>query len=266
MVLVVLLPLAHRELENGACYTAEEDRFLHAVFLGVSQVREQGTVEYALDLLRPVLLGLSCGEVPLQERYSVLLGVVAVRGVVLLVVAALNVSVDDVGHVPYVLVGNYGLVDLPVILHAQSPHYGDQGYGGRCDRHGDRDHAVLLLLHQRQGAVSFPLGEDLRDLHGGAIFLIVLDHDPVGGKVLQSDEHPLRASDYEVSSGVHGVFLPLYQEFIILLIGQLALLVLLHDILVEVAALGPDHHGQVAYVHPLRLLLDPVLDDREVNE
>ncbi len=265
MVLVVLLPLAHGELENGACDTPEEDSLLHAVFLGVSQVREQGTVEYALDLLRPVLLRLSCGEVPLQERYCVLLGVVAVGSIVLLIVTALDVGIDDVGHVPHVLVGDYGLVDLPVILHPQRPHYGDQGYGGRGDRYGDRDHAVLLLLDQGQGAVPFSLGEDLSNLDGGAVLLIVLDHDPVGGKILQRYEHPLRPSDYEVPSGVHRVLLPLYQELVVLLIGHLALLVGFHHAPVQIAAFGPDHHGEVAYANPLRLLLDPVLYDCEIN-
>ena len=264
VVLVVLLPLAQGQLQDGTRDASEEDGLLHAVRLGVSEVGQQGPVEDALDLLRPVLLRLTGGEVPLQEQDGILLCVVTVGCVGLLVERGLDVGVDDVRHG---LVGDDGLEDLLVGLHPQGLHQGDERDGSGGDGHGDHDHAVLLLLYEREGAVPVLLGEHLGDLDGGAVLLVVLDHDPVGGQVLECDQDPLGSSDDEVSSGLPGVLLLLDELLDVLGVGEGALEVLLDDLPVEIASLGPDHHGEVSDVDPLvplgHLLLDPVLVDLE---
>ena len=201
--------------------------------LGVSEVGQQGPVEDALDLLRPVLLRLTGGEVPLEEQDGVLAGVVPVGGVGLLVEGRLDVGVDDVGHR---LVGDDGLENLLVGLHPQGLHEGDERDGPGCDGDGDHDHAVLLLLHEGEGAVTVLLGEDLGDLHGRTVLLVVLDHHPVGGEVLKRDQDPLGSADDEVSSRLPGVLLLSDELLEVLLVGDGVLEVPLHDLPVEVAA------------------------------
>ena len=264
VVLVVLLPLPEGQLQDGAGDAPEEDRLLHTVGLGVPEVRQQRPVEDALDLLGPVLLRLTGGEVPLEEQDGVLLGVVPVGGVGLLVERGLDVGVDDVGHR---LVGDDGLEDLLIGLHPQRLHQGDERDGTGGDGHGDHDHAVLLLLNEGEGAVSVLLGEHLGDLDGGTVLLVVLDHDPVGGQVLERDQDPLGSADDEVSTGLPGVLLLLHELVEVLGVGECALEVPLDDLAVEVAAFGFDHHREVPDVDPFlalgHLLLDAVLVDLE---
>ena len=266
VVLVVLLPLAERELEDGAGDTSEEDRLLHAVRLGVTEVGQQRAVEDGLDLLRPVLLRLAGGEVPLQEENGVLLGVVTVGCVGLLVERGLDVGVHDVGHR---VVGDDRLEDLGVGLHSEGLHQGDEGDGTGCDGDGDHDHAVLLLLDECEGAVSVLLGEDLGNFDCRAVFLVVLDHDPVGCEVLERDQDPLGTSDDEVPSGLPGVLLLPDELRGVLGVGEGVLHVPLQDLPVEVAAVGLDHHGEVPDVDPFLalgdVLLDAVLVDLEVD-
>ena len=137
VVLVVLLPLPEGEFEDGLGDTSQIDRFLHAVLFGVSEVRKQGTVEDGLDLLDPVLLGLSGGEIPLEVQQRILGGVVSGQDLVgrrrrglghgqtglgVDVEGAFDVGVDDVGHS---VVGDYGLVDVGILLHTEGLHKGD---------------------------------------------------------------------------------------------------------------------------------------------
>jgi len=174
--------------------------------------------------------------------------------------ALLDVGVDDVGHVRD---AHDGIVDLLVVLHPQGLHKDDQGDLSRGGRDGDHEDAVLLLLHQGEGAVTLLLREHLRHLQLGAVALVVLHHNPVGGEVLKGYQHPLRPSDDEVTAGVSGVLPELDELLLVLGFGQLPLL--FHALLEKVAALGPEHDGKVADVHLLRLLLYAVLDDRELQ-
>ncbi len=260
VVLVILLPHPDAELEDVAGDPAQEVGLLDAVLLGVAQVGQQRAVDDRLDLLLPVLLGLSGGELALQEGDGIFGGEYAVWRVQLLVVTLLDVGVHDVGHLRN---AHDGVVDVLVVLHVQRLHQGHQGdlTGGGGD--GDHEDAVLLLLHQGEGAVALPLREYLGHFELGAVALVELDHDPVGGEVLQGDEHPLGPADDEVSAGVGGVLRSFHELPAVLLIGQLTLL--LHVLPVEVAALGAEHDRKVSQVDLLRLLLDAVLYDGEVQ-
>ena len=158
--------------------------------------------------LTPVFLCLAGSELALQVEDRVVGGEDAVWRVELLVLAFLDVSVNDVGHV---VGGDDGVVDLLVVLHAQGLHQGHERDLSRGRGHGHHEHAVALLLHQGQGAVPFLLREYLRDLQLGAVALVELDHDPVGRQVLEGDQDALRAADDEVSAGVHRVLAGLQQ-------------------------------------------------------
>ena len=267
VVLVVLLPHAEAELQDGAGDASEEDGLLHTVVHGVSEVGQQGPVEDPLDLLGPVLLGLTGGEVPLEEQDGILGGVESVGRVGLLVERRLDVGVDDVGHA---LVGDDGLVDLLVLLHPQGLHQGDEGDASGCHGDGHHDRAVLLLLDEGERTVSVLLGEHLGDLHGGAVLLVVLDHHPVGGEVLESDQDPLGPSDNEVSSGLAGI-LPLPDELVlVLVIGERTVLEPGHHLAVQIASRGLHHHRKVSDVDPALVLghldLRPVPVDIEPDE
>ncbi len=247
MVLVVLFPLPEGELEDRAGYAAQVDGLLHAVLGRVSQVGEQRVVEDALDLLGPVLLGLPCGEVPLEEQDGVLGRVIAVGRVRLLVEGRLDVGVDRIGHrvvrddrFEYLLVG----------LHAKRLHEGDEGNGARCHGDGHHEHSVLLLLDEGQGAVAFPLGKHLGGLHGRSVFLVVLDHDPVGRQVFERYQGPLGPSDYEVPSGLLGVLLVRDKRVVVFFLGEAVVEPEAHDVPVEVASPGLDHHRHVSDPDP----------------
>ncbi len=260
VVLVVLLPHPDAELQDVAGDPAQEVGLLDAVLLGVAQVGKQGAVDDRLHLLLPVLLGLPGGELALQVCDGVLGGEDAVWRVQLLVVALLDVGVHDVGHLRD---AHDGIVDVLVLVHPQGLHERHQrdlpGGGGN----GHHEDAVLLLLHQGKGAVALLLREDLGHLQLGAVPLVELDHHPVGGQVLEGYEHPLGPAGDEVSARIGRVLSGLHELPAVLLVGQLALL--LHVLLVKGAALGAEHDGKVAEVDLLRLLLDAVLDDGEVQ-
>ena len=264
VVLVVLLPVLEGELENGFGDTAEEDGLLLPGVLGVSQVGEQGAVQDGLDLLGPVFLCLTGGKVPLEVCDGILLGVESVGQPVLGVEGVLDVGHDGELHG---VVGTDGVVDLFVGFHSECFHEGDEGDLLGDDGDGDHQGSVLLLLHLGQCTVSLFLGEDLGGLHGGTVPLAVLDHDPVGGEVFKGDEDPLGSSDDEVSSGLAGVLLLIDEVLLVLLIGELAVLGLVDDLPVQVASVGPDHHGDLSDVDPLvgQILLHSVLVDLEVD-
>src|SRR6266545_3019509 len=122
---------AEGQLEDGAGDAAEEDRLLDPILAGVSQVREKAAVEDRLDLLDAILLRLARRELLLEVVDRVVPREDAVRRVVLLVLALLDVRVDDVRHLGS---GDDRVVDVLVLLHAERLHQDDQrdlARGGR---------------------------------------------------------------------------------------------------------------------------------------
>jgi hypothetical protein len=154
VVLVVGLPVAEGKLQNGAGDASQEDGLLVPGARGVAQVGQQAAVEDALDLLGPVLLGLARGELLLQVVDGVFCALDPRRGVELGVQGLLEVGVQDVGHG---VLGDDGVVDLAVVLHAEGLHEDDQGDLARGGGDGHDQDAVLLLLHQGEGPVALAL-------------------------------------------------------------------------------------------------------------
>ena len=223
-------------------------------------MRQERPVDDALDLLRPVLLGLARGELALEEQYRILGGEYPVRRVQLLVLTLLDVGVNDVGHLR---IGDYGLVDLLVALHPECLHEHDQRYLAGC--RGDRydQHAILLLFHEGQRAIALPLREDLGDMQARAVPLVELDHHPVRGEVLQRYQRALRPTDDEVAAWVAQILAHHREESVQLLVGGLAVEV--QVVPMQVALLGLDHDRKAADVHLLGFPLDPVLNDGELE-
>src|SRR6059036_3633718 len=260
VVLVVLPAHAEGQLEDRAGDPSEEDRLLNPVLAGVAEVREQRPIEDRLDFLDPIFLRLARRELLLEVVDRVVSREDPVRWVDLLVLALLDVRVDDVGHLGR---RDDGVVDVLVFLHAQGFHEDDQRDLPGGGRHADDQLPVLLLLHQGEGAVPLFLGEDLRDLDLAAVALVEFDQDAVRGEVFERDQGPRRTADDEVPARVVRIFAHLDELPLVLVGGELPFR--LHVLFVEETPLRLDHDREVADVDPLRLPLDAVLDDREVE-
>src|SRR2546422_492429 len=260
VVFVVLPAHAEGQLEDGAGNATEEDRLLDPVLAGVAEVREERPVQDRLDFLDPIFFRLARRELLLEVADRVVPREDPVRRVDLLVLALLDVRVDDVGH----LGRRYdGVVDVLVLLHAQGFHEDDQRDLPGGGRHADDQLPVLLLLHQGEGAVPLFLGEDLRDLDLAAVPFVEFDEDAVRGEVFERDQGPLGPADDEIPAGVVRILAHLDELALVLVGGELPFR--LHVLLVEEAPFRLDHDREVADMHPLRLPLDTVLDDREVE-
>ena len=267
MVLVVDAPHSERDLEDRTGHTAEVDGFLQTVRGGASQVGEQVVVEDVVDLLDPVLLGLTLRQRLLEVLVGVLGGVESIGLVGGSVHGPLDVGVDDWDHP---LVGDDGVVDVRIRLHPQRLHEGDQEDAVPCGRELYVQGvvlellvvlAVLLQLDDGLRAESVLLGEDLCGNGLGLGLLAVLDQHPVGSQVLERDQDPLGTADDEVSSGIPGVLLDLAEVVVVLLVADLLeSQPVLDDVPVEAASPGFDHHGEVADLDALGEELGRVLD------
>ena len=252
--------MAEGEFQNGSGDAAEEDRLLDAVLAGIPEVRQETPVQDRFDLLDSVFLRLARRELLFEIADRVVPRKNTVRRVDFLVLAFLDVCVDDVRHLGR---GDDRDVDVLVFLHAQGLHEDDQRNLAGRRRDGHNELPVLLLLHQGEGAVPFFLREHLRDLDLAAVPLVELHEDAVRGEVLQGDQAALRPPDDEVSAGIVRILAHLDELALVLVDGEFTLR--LHVLLVEETPFRLHHDREVPDVDPLRLPLDAVLDDREVQ-
>src|SRR5439155_15736830 len=142
VVLVVLLPFAEMEFEDGPRDPTEEDGLLDPVLPRVAEVGEQGAVEDRFDLFRPVFLRLPRREFLLEVVHRVVAGEDPTRRVQLLVLALLDVRVHDVRHLRN---GDDGVVDLLVLLRAEGFHQDDERDLAGGGRDGHDEHPVLFI-------------------------------------------------------------------------------------------------------------------------
>ena len=224
-------------------------------------MRQQGPVQDRFDLLDPVLLRLPRRELLLQVANRIVPREDPVRRVDLLVLALLDVRVDDVRHLGR---RDDGVVDVLVFLHAEGLHQDDQRDLARRGRDAHDELAVLLLLHEGEGPVPFLLREHLGDLDLAAVPLIELDQHAVRREVLEGDQGPLRPSDDEIAARIERILLGVLDQLAAVLVDR-QLPLGLHVLLVEEAPLRLHHDREVPDVNPFRLPLDAVLDDGEVQ-
>src|SRR5216117_3160709 len=184
-----------------------------------------------------------------------------VRRVDLLVLALLDVRVDDVRHLRR---GDDRVVNVLVLLHAEGLHQDDQRDLARRGRDAHDELAVLLLLHEGEGPVPFLLREYLGDLDLAAVPLVELDQHAVRREVLEGNQRPLRPSDDEIAARIERILLGVLDQLAAVLVDR-QLPLGLHVLLVEEAPLRLHHDREVPDVDPLRLPLDAVLDDGEVQ-
>src|SRR5208282_571603 len=272
VVLVVLAPDLEVELEYGSGHAREVERLLQSVRPRVAKVGEERAVEDAVDLALTVLLGLSRGELLLEKDQGVLGREDPLGRVELLRNAFLEVDVQEMLHrlderlVQGKELAQRGLEDLLVVLHPERFHQDDERDLAAGGRDRDLEDPVLLLLDDGEGAVAAPLAEHLRALDRRAVPLVVLREDPVGGQVLEADDHAFRAADDEVTARVERVLTVLDELRAVLLVREPDLVVLGDLVAVEVARPALDHDRQVADVNVLGGALDAVLDDRDLQE
>src|SRR3989441_537519 len=102
-----------------------------------------------------------------------------------------------------------------------------------------------------------------RDRALAPVLCVEFDGGGVGGEFFERDRGPLGPADDEIPAGVVRILAHLDELALVLVGGELPFR--LHVLLVEETPFRLDHDREVADVHPLRLPLDAVLDDREVE-
>ena len=170
VVLVVLRPQVQGEFQHRPCNSSEEDSLLEPRIRGVAEMGQEGAVDDRFHLLHPVVLCLARGKLLLQIVQCVLGGEYSAGGVLLAVLCILYISIYYICHL---WLGDDGVVDVLIVIHAQRLHEHDKGdAAGGGDLHFQ--HSVLFLLHQGKCAVSLPLGEYLGHLHGCSVSFVAL--------------------------------------------------------------------------------------------
>ncbi len=255
MVLVVdPAPLKH-QIETGLGHAAKEVRLCEADALDcrpvfevllleanrhqVIQVRKEVVIEDELSPFTLVVAGLVGGKF-LPDIHDAFVDCVA-----LTLLQVLHHEGEDL------LVGGDRLHDVVVALEPQRPHQVDETEVSG-DR-GERDFKKVLAvpLDDNERPVAPVLREDLGNVDPLVVALGELGHDLIRGKVFKRHQHPLRAVDDEVATGVKRVFtVP----------GSLGVA---H--VVEVAGGRTHHHRQLPDDGDDRILRLFALDERHVE-